>query len=197
MENNNNIKVPISLSEVKIGSYLDATHQQELLRLSNEYRDSFALNISELRYTEFIKMDTKEDIFVYQTPVKKNNTKSAVRSVGYGELDSFEVVREKRNEAENLIRLNCTSVKNSPYAANRNRHCGQLFSKHHFMPRQRQNDESDGSQSQENVDDKQQLQPQRPVRRQLRHPYFRQYCSYLSIGLPRNVGRGGSEDGTK
>ncbi|XP_035228760.1 Y-box-binding protein 2-A-like [Stegodyphus dumicola] len=139
-------------------------------------------------------MDTKEDIFVHQTAIKKNNTKSAVRSVGYGELGAFEVVQEKRNEAANLIGLNRTSVKNSPYAANRNRHCGQLFSKHHFMPRQRQNDESDGSQSQENVDDKQQLQPQRPVRRQLRHPYFRQYCSYLSIGLPRNVGRDGSED---
>ncbi|XP_035231767.1 uncharacterized protein LOC118203595 [Stegodyphus dumicola] len=62
------------------------------------------------------------------------------------------------------------------------------------MPRQRQNDESDGSQSQKNVDDKQQLQPQRLVRRQLRHPYFRQYCSYIFIGLPRNVGCDGNED---
>ncbi|XP_035219570.1 Y-box-binding protein 1-like [Stegodyphus dumicola] len=110
-------------------------------------------------------MDPKEDIFVHQTAVKKNNTKSVVRSVRDGELGAFEVVREKGNEAANLIGLNRTS-----------------------------NDESDGSQSQENVDDKQQLQPQRPIRRQLRHPYFKQYCSYLSIGLPRNVGRDGSED---
>ncbi|XP_035230008.1 Y-box-binding protein 3-like [Stegodyphus dumicola] len=139
-------------------------------------------------------MDLKEDIFVHQTAVKKNNTKSVVRSVRNGELGALEVVREKGNEAANLIELNRTSVKNSPYAANRNRHCGQLFSKHHFMPRQGQNDESNGSQSQENVDNKQQLQPQRSVRRQLRHPYFRQYCSFLSIGLPRNVGRDGSED---
>ncbi|XP_035218711.1 uncharacterized protein LOC118191955 [Stegodyphus dumicola] len=89
--------------------------------------------------------------------------------------------------------------KNSPYAANRNRHCGQLFSKHHFMPKQRQNVESDSvfSQSQENVDDKQQIQPQRPVRRQLCYPYFRQYCGYLSIALPRNVGRDGREDEQK
>ncbi|KFM72496.1 Retrovirus-related Pol polyprotein from transposon 17.6, partial [Stegodyphus mimosarum] len=59
-ENINNMKVPISLSDVKIGSNLNVDHQQELLRLLNEYRDCFALNISELGCTDLIKMDIKE-----------------------------------------------------------------------------------------------------------------------------------------
>jgi len=112
--------------------------------------------------------DTKEDVFVHQTAIIKNNPRKYLRSVGEGEIVEFDVVEgEKGNEAANVTGPEGAAVQGSKYAADRRRYRRPQW----YMRRRRPGDEEEGEG--EEVDRREPRGQQ--FRGAPRRPYFRNY----------------------
>ncbi|GBM92534.1 Retrovirus-related Pol polyprotein from transposon 17.6 [Araneus ventricosus] len=98
--NNFKEKVPIILSEINIDSSIENERKQELVQLLNEYRDCFALNISELGSTNLTKMDIKEvegSKPVCMKPYKTNAPERAAIKEIVGEWRENGIVSDTRS----------------------------------------------------------------------------------------------------
>lgn len=146
--------------------------------------------------------DTKEDVFVHQSAIAKNNPKKAVRSVGDGELVEFDVViGEKGNEAANVTGPSGEPVRGSQFAADKKRlFRGQYRSRRNTQQRRNTNNAETGDEGEATDGGQQQPQQQRPQRNYRRGGRGRgRYINYFGQKhqrrLDSNQGGGGGGGG--
>nr|XP_004611471.1 unnamed protein product [Sorex araneus] len=119
--------------------------------------------------------DTKEDVFVHQTAIKKNNPRKYLRSVGDGETVEFDVVEgEKGAEAANVTGPDGVPVEGSRYAADRRRYRRGYYGRRRGPPRNYAGEEEEeGSGSSEGFDPPTADGQFSGARSQLRRPQYR------------------------